>query len=45
MVYINCELLIVLCCICLLCVYSSNLPCCGVKLRIDLKFWNICSCG
>ena len=45
MVYVNCKLLILLCCVCLLCVYSSNLPCCGVKLETDLKFWNICLRG
>ena len=35
MVYINCKVLTILCCICLLCVCSSNLPCCGIKLQID----------
>jgi len=45
MFYIKCEVLNVLCCICLLCVHSSDLPCCEVKLRINWKFWNICSSG
>jgi hypothetical protein len=41
MVYLFGEVLNLLCCICLLCVYRSNLPCCEVKLQTDLKFWNI----
>jgi len=45
MLYINFEVLNLLCCICSLCVYSSDLPCCEVKFRIDWKFWNICSIG
>jgi len=45
MFHINCKVLNLLCCICLLCVYSSDLPCCEVKLRTDWKFWNICSSG
>ena len=45
MVYMKCKLLILLCCVCLLSVYSSNLLCFGVKLGTDLKFWNICLSG
>ena len=43
MFHINCEVLNLLCCICLLCVYSPDLPCFDVKFRIDWKFWNMCS--
>jgi hypothetical protein len=45
MVYINCEVLTLLYCKYLLFEYSSNLPRCEVKLRIDWKFWNIFSSG
>ena len=42
MAYNYCDLLILLCGICFMCVYSSNLQSCGVKLQVDLKFWNMC---
>ena len=45
MFHIKCEVLKLLCCICLLCVLSSDLHFCEVKLLIDWKFWNICSSG
>lgn len=45
MVYILGGLLTLLCRMCLLCVYSSNLTCYEIKLQFDLKFWNICSSG
>jgi len=41
--YIYCELIIPFAWYLLLCVYSTNLHSCRVKLQIDLKFWNMCS--